>query len=49
MRWAEDRMRREEEVKALAEKYASVATAVENLEKAEQNLELVMALAKVYA
>ena len=46
MRWAENKMMREEEVKALAEKYDSVATALTNIEKAEEQLELAMILAK---
>jgi hypothetical protein len=46
MRWAEGKMKREAEAKELAEKYDTVATALTNIEKAEEQLELAMILAK---
>ena len=46
MRWAEAKMLREIELTKLAEENPSVATAIENVKKAEDQLELISALAK---
>ena len=45
MRWAEKKMMREAELKKLAEDNPSVATAIENLKIAEDQLELIATLA----
>jgi hypothetical protein len=44
MRWAEERMRREEEIKALAEQYVAVKDALEASEKAQEYLDIVAGL-----
>ena len=49
MRWAEEKMLREEELTKLAEENPSVATAIENVKKAEDQLDLISTLAKKHA
>ena len=46
LRWAEAKMLREAELQKLAEENPSVATAFENVKKAEEQLELIYTLAK---
>jgi hypothetical protein len=46
LRWVEEKMRRELELQKLAEDNPSVATAIKNLKTAEDQLELISALAK---
>ena len=46
MRWVHEKIREEVEVKAMAEKHKAVATALENLNKAQKQLDVTIILSK---
>ena len=46
MRWVHEKMLEEAEIKAMAEKHKAVATALENLNKAQKQLDVTIILSK---